>query len=85
MTRIRYKSKPVWHETGQLDGITHRPYLVAESPAALLIRLKGTRTVLELPWSMAYLRAATLRATLDALNKINARRKRRHQVTRGGF
>jgi hypothetical protein len=71
---IRYKDRPIWHETGLIDSGTGRPYLVAESPANLLIRLKGTRQALSLPWNLAYLRAATLAAAMVRLNKINKRR-----------
>ncbi len=54
-------------------------YVVAESPASLLIRLKGTRTILDLPWSMAFLRAAQLKVALANLHKANKKRS----VTRG--
>jgi len=74
----------VWHETGLVDSHSGRPYLVAESPASLLIRLKGTRQVLSLPWNIAYLRAATLAAAMIRLNKINKRRKNR-AVRRGSL
>jgi hypothetical protein len=82
MTRIKYKSKPTWHECGVIDRMTGRVFVVAESPASLLIRLKGTRMVLELPWGMAYLRAATLKASLLSIQKVNRRRaiKRGQQV-----
>ena len=61
MTKVKYKSRPVWHETHTADRMTGRLFLIAESPGALLIRLKGTRQVLDLPWSLCYLRAATLK------------------------
>lgn len=80
MTQVKRRSKPVWHECGALDRISGRSYCVAETPAALLIRLKGTRTTLELPWGMAYLRAAQLKAALVSLQKVN---RRRATVTRG--
>jgi len=79
MTRIKYKHKPVWHESGLLDRQSGRMFCVAETPVNLLIRLKGTRTILELPWSLAYLRAAYLKAALNNLNKAN----RKLSVTRG--
>jgi len=74
MTKVRYKSNPTWHETHTVtDG---RAICVAETPSNLLLRLKGTRQILELPWSMAYLRAATMRAQLNRLQKFNERRAR---------
>jgi hypothetical protein len=76
LTRIRYRSKPVWHETGLIDA-SGRPYCVAETPASLLVRLKGTRQVLALPWSLAYLKAAWLEAARIRLEKINARKARK--------
>lgn len=62
MTTIKYKDRPTWHQTGLVDDITGRPYLVAQTPTALLIREKGRRDSLRLPWNIAYFRAATLRA-----------------------
>lgn len=85
MTRIRFRSRPVWHETGLVDSQTGRPFLVAESPSALLLRLKGTRQVLSLPWNIAYLRAATLQAQMNQLNKINRKRASKREVKRGGI
>jgi hypothetical protein len=79
MTQIRYRHRPVWHETGLIDSHSGRKLCVAESPAALLIRLKGTRQQLELPWNIAWFRAATLKAAVLRLGKINKRR----QVKRG--
>jgi hypothetical protein len=84
MTRIKRRTKPIWHETGLLDSLSGRPFLVAEAPTELLIRLKGTRQVLSLPWNIAWLRAATLAATMNRLNKINAKR-RRASVRRGAL
>lgn len=61
MTCIRHRPKPVWHDTGTL-GERCRTILAAETPAALLLRLKGTRTVLALPWRAAYMKAVWLAA-----------------------
>lgn len=82
MTKTKYRTKPVYHETQTLyDG---RAICIAESSSELLVRLKGTRQVLSLPYSMVYLRAATLKATMDSLNKINAKRRRKSAgVVRG--
>jgi hypothetical protein len=72
MTRCKYRSNPVWHETRAVyDG---RLLLVAETPSNLLIRRKGTRQVLALPWTIAHLRACTLKAQALAIEKINRRR-----------
>jgi hypothetical protein len=81
LTKIKYKISPVWHETGAIDGMTGRPYVVAETPINLLMRLKGTRQVLSLPWSVAYLRAAQLKTMMNNLQKGNAKRAR--SVSRG--
>ena len=53
MTKIRYRINPVWHETNLVDSQSGRPFCVAERPSHLLIRLKGTRTVVSLPWNIA--------------------------------
>jgi len=82
MTRIKYRMRPIWHETGLVESTSGRPYLVAESPAELLLRLKGTRQTLRLPWNVAFLRAATLAAAMGRLNKINRRRAVKRGITK---
>lgn len=74
MTTIRYREKPVWHETGAT--VQGAPVLAAEQPESLLLRLKGTRQTLALPWANAYLRAAQLQADANVSRK-------RHTVRRG--
>lgn len=81
MTRIKYKIKPVWHESGTVDSHSGRAMLIAESPANLLIRLKGTRQVLALPWTLCFLRAASLKAAMLRLDKMNKRKQAK--VARG--
>lgn len=77
MTTIRYKMTPTWHQTGLTDSASGRPYCVAETPANLLIRLKGTRQVLKLPWTLVYLKAAWVEAARLKLEKINARKAKK--------
>jgi hypothetical protein len=82
MTAMKYRSKPVWHQSGTADSQSGRPILAAESPSYLLVRLKGTRQVLRLPWSLVYLRAAVAEVATQRLMKINKRRaiKRGHVI-----
>jgi hypothetical protein len=77
VTEIKFKINPTWHQTGMVDSYTGRAYLVAETPANLLIRLKGTRQVLKLPWGMAYLRAAYTEAARLRMEKMNAKKAAR--------
>lgn len=77
MTKIKLRAKPIWHETRMFEG--GRELVVAETPVNLLMRRKGTRQVLQLPWNIAYLRAATLKAAQLRLDKIN----RKKAVKRG--
>jgi hypothetical protein len=78
MTHIKFKIRPVWHETDiVIDG---RPCLVSERPACLLLRLKGTRSTLMLPWGVAFIKAAMLRAEAQVKSKVG---RRRRSVTRG--
>lgn len=72
MTKIKQRFVPVWHETSYAER--GRPILVAETPINLLLRLKGTREVLELAWGQAYLKAAQNKAALVRIQKINAKR-----------
>lgn len=74
MTPIRFRMKPTWHQTGTIDSGTNRPYVVAETPANLLIRLKGKRQVLRLPWTLCYLKAAWVEAARIKMDKVNARK-----------
>ena len=74
MTQVKYRAKPVWHQTRTLYG--GRQLLVAETPSNLLLRAKGTRQVLSLTWQVAWLRAAQLRASSARIEKINQRRVR---------
>lgn len=64
MTRIRYHAPPRWRESEVVyrDGGRARTVTVALEPAALLLRLKGTRRALRLPLSAAYLQAAMIEA-----------------------
>lgn len=71
MTRIKFKLNPVWHESGvEYQG---RPLLVAETPHNILIRRKGTRQVLSLPITLAYLRAAQIE---DQTSRISRGKRR---------
>ena len=79
MTQIKFKSKPTWHETGVVDRSSGRPILVAESPVSLLVRLKGTRQVLKVPWEMAYLRAAYAEADRLRREKREAKKAKAEQ------
>lgn len=75
MTKIKYKIKPTWRETGMdYDG---RPMLIAQTPSNILLRLKGTRQVLELPYSIAYLRAAQITCNLLQLERARNRKARK--------
>lgn len=84
MTSIRYKSKPVWHQTGLLDRSSGRAICVAESPAALLIRLKGTRTTVQLPWNLCYLHGAFALANANRVAKKSRKSVRRGALAMGG-
>lgn len=63
MTKLKFTNAPRWRETDVVvrDGRT-RTLAVALQPTALLLRLKGTRTVYTLPLQTAYLRAVHLAA-----------------------
>jgi hypothetical protein len=77
MTKIKYREKPVWHETSWIDGATGRVMLVAETHHSLLVRLKGTRQVLSLPWGVVFIRAAWAEASRVAREKKKLRDERR--------
>lgn len=87
MTRIHEKriTRPVWHET---HTVTKPPkpgiICVAETPSNLLLRLKGRRAVLKLPWESAFDKAIMLAVRDAALAKIN-RKRRARSIRRGIF
>jgi len=82
MTPIRYKARPTYRvsEVVSRDGRKAREILVALEPAAILLRLKGCRTTLRLPLSVAFLKAAQLEA-----DRVRAEKKtnRKTPVRRG--
>jgi len=82
MTKTRYRQKPVWHETAAAYGAAgkSRAICVAESATALLVKLKGTRTVLSLPYTTAYERAAALAADLSVCVVPRRRNVKRGQL-----
>lgn len=77
MTKCKHKIRPVWHETSTIiDG---RLLCIAERPSCVLLRLKGTRQTLMLPWGVAFIKAATIRAQEQAKAKV----QRRASIKRG--
>jgi hypothetical protein len=72
MTACKFKLKPTWHQTGA--DCQGRAICVAESPHNLLLRLKGTRQILRLPWGVALVKAAMLEASAARLRRINERK-----------
>lgn len=60
MTPIKYHDRPRWRESQHLAQ--GRAVCVALEPTAVLIRLKGLRTVLRLPLGLAYVQASRLEA-----------------------
>ena len=81
MTIVKRRDNPVWHDTGLLDRGSGRTYLVAETPMQLLMRMKGTRTVVKLPWNIAYMRAAWIEAERIKRERLQNRKAR--SVKRG--
>jgi hypothetical protein len=77
MTRMKLKAHPTWHETGCLDRQSKRPILAAEEPQCLLLRLKGTRQILRLPWNTAWTRAAWIAGGVALQERCRRRRIRR--------
>jgi hypothetical protein len=75
MTKIRFRSPPLYHETNIAEQ--GRVLCVAETPSALFLRLKGTREVLTLPWGVAYVRAAYAAAEAQHRAVKVARREKR--------
>lgn len=75
MTKTQFRAHPIWHETSaEYDG---RTLLVSESASCLMLRLKGTREIVELPYVTAFLKATMLKA--EAAGPV----RHRHTVKRG--
>lgn len=89
MTALRQRNKPLWKETAYAvrDRGKIRPVCVALEPASLLLRPKGTRQTLRLPYGVAFAQAA--RAEADRLTEQRRtaaggdRKVSRRQVRRG--
>ena len=62
MTKVKFREKPLWKESSYYYANRDRVLLVALEPQALVLRLKGTRTTLRMPYSAAYATAAMLEA-----------------------
>lgn len=77
MTSIKY-TPPRWRQTEVLtrDGTAQGPIVVALEPSALLLRIKGRRQVLRLPFTLAYTKAAQIAAAAARLEKLNAKKAR---------
>ena len=79
MIKLRPDHAGKWRETQALTRDRRiRAVCVALTPTALLLRQKGTRTVVSLPYGAAYQYAARL----EADRRIEQRRRRR-SVARG--
>ena len=77
MTRLIYHSAPRWRETEVVIRDRRvRPLVVAAQPSALMLRLKGTRGTLSIPYSPAYQLAARLEADRIRAEKKAARKKK---------
>lgn len=81
MTRITYSAAPRWRETEVVtrDAGRTRPLIVALEPTALLVRLKGTRMTLRMPYSTAFSQAAAMEARRRAAEKKINRKLRREK------
>jgi hypothetical protein len=77
VTYLRFADRPRWRQTdvGVRERGRLRYILVALRPAALLIRLKGTRTVIELTYGTAYVRACLLQADQRRQAKRESRKR----------
>jgi hypothetical protein len=81
MTRIKIRHKPIWHQSAACER--GREILAAESPHNCLLRLKGTRGVLTIPWTAIYLWAARHEAEQVRKRKIEARKANRKARANG--
>lgn len=82
MTKIKPRVNQVWHQTNEYQG--GREICVAESPSFCRLRLKGTRTMVELPWSFIFLKAAQALAD-KRIKERKGERQRRQAVRRGSL
>jgi hypothetical protein len=82
MTKVRRRGEEVWHETEAcIDG---RAIVVAETSHNLLLRCKGRRQTLSLPWTLAFLRAAEAEAAMQRrLKREEAKQKKVQRRTSG--
>lgn len=75
---LKFKAKPVWRETSIIvRDPTPGIVCVALQPEALLLRLKGRRQILTMPFSGAYDRACWLEAARRRMEKLNAKKAKK--------
>ena len=63
---------PRWRETHFSDR--GRALCVALTPSNVLLRMKGTRTTLKLPWGIVLVKAAAVEASALRMQRIQERR-----------
>lgn len=82
MTKLRYSTKPRWRESEVVYRDARRRLIcIALEPSSILLRLKGTRTIVRLPISTAFQQAAWL----EGQKRIADRKQRRAAVKRGAL
>lgn len=81
MTSMKLRERPIWHQSHAAER--GREILAAESPHNCLLRLKGTRAVLKVPWTAIYLWAARNEAEQKRKAKIEARKAKRKARANG--
>lgn len=77
MYKMKYRERAIWHQSQANER--GREILAAESPHNCLLRLKGTRAVLQVPWTAIYLWAARHEAEAKRKAKIEARKAKRKE------
>jgi hypothetical protein len=77
MTTLKHTPKPRWRQTAAEER--GRPVCVALQPHSLLLRLKGKRMILEMPFASAWTTAAGLAARVEIAPRF------RRNVRRGAL
>jgi hypothetical protein len=83
---ITLTRKSPWRQTAALarDGPESRAILAAMEPGCLVLRLKGTRREVRVPWATLYVRACMDQAdALRAARRSKPGRNRSRPVRRG--
>lgn len=75
MTKLKFRAVPLWRESAHI--FQRRALCVALEPCAVLVRLKGTRTVYTVPIESVLMLGARLEVARRKAEKLAKRKQKK--------